>query len=131
MGGRRTKLDDDRIKAICAYVEEGLPYDTAARLAGVDPATFYRWRREGEKAKSGMKKKLVKAVEEANAKAQQELVRQVKMEKGGAKWILERRWPEVWGQKVDVTLEGSTVFAIGWGVEHGDEAATGHSGENA
>ena len=129
-GGRKTKLNDDRIKAICKYVEEGLTYETAARLAGIDPATLHRWRREGAQAKRGKKRELVEALEVANAKAQRKLVRQVKQEKGGAKWILERRWPKDWGQKVDVTLEG-TVFAIGWGVENGDEAETGNSGEDA
>ncbi|HFC08445.1 MAG TPA: hypothetical protein ENJ54_01125 [Chloroflexi bacterium] len=111
-GGRKTKLNDDRIKAICKYVEEGLTYETAARLAGIDPATLHRWRREGAQAKRGLKKKLVEELEVANAKAQRKLVRQVKKEKGGAKWILERRWPKDWGTRLDVQFEGQPLQRV-------------------
>ena len=134
-GGRKTKLNDDRIKAICKYVEEGLTYETAARLAGIDPATLHRWRREGAQAKRGLKKKLVEELEVANAKAQQKLVAQVKQEKGGAKWILERRWPHDWGQKIEVRADGM-VFEMDWGFALEDEddgsgEEAGGSGEDA
>lgn len=51
--GRPTKLDDETMKRIVGAIQRGAPIRTAARLGGVDPATFYRWLQRGEKAKSG------------------------------------------------------------------------------
>ena len=52
--GRPTKFTAQIRKDLYRYVERGLTYASAARLAGVHPDTFRKWRRRGEKAKSGL-----------------------------------------------------------------------------
>jgi len=131
---RGKKLTEERIKKICGYVRQGLTYEVAARLAGIHPATFYRWKARGQKAKKGIYKKFWDALQEADAEAEAALLKEVRKEKGGPRWIMERRWPERWGQRVDVKLEGM-VFALDWGVEadedDADDPAAGDSGEDA
>jgi len=109
---RRTKLDEARIKKICDYVREGVTYEVAARMAGVHPATFYRWKARGEKAKRGIYRKFWEDLQKADAEAEIALLREVRKEKGGPKWILERRWSHRWGQKVDITSGGQPLRNI-------------------
>ncbi|RME07092.1 MAG: hypothetical protein D6803_04830 [Anaerolineae bacterium] len=121
---RRTKLTPERTKRICDQVRKGVPYETAARLAGIDPSTFYRWKARGERAKRGLYREFWEALQQADAEAEAALIEETKKERGGPRWILERRWPERWGQKVDVKFEG-TVFAVDWGIPDGDETEPG------
>jgi len=134
-GGRRTKLTDKRIKTICNYVRDGLTYEVAARLAGVHPSTFYRWKARAETAKKGIYRKFREELQKADAEAEATLLQEVRKEKGGPKWIMERRWPERWGQKIEVRNEG-IAFVMDWGFaleddEDGDGTETCGQGENA
>jgi len=128
-------LDEARIKKICNYVREGVTYEVAARLAGVHPATFHRWKTRGMQAKRGIYRKFWEALQEADAQAEVKLLREVRKEKGGPKWIMERRWPERWGQKIEMRNEGM-AFVMDWGFaledeDDGDGAEAGDSGEDA
>ena len=111
-GGRRTKLTRERIERICEQVRKGVPYETAARLAGIDPSTFYRWKRRGEQAKRGLYREFWEALQQADAEAEATLIEETKKEKGGPRWILERRWPERWGQRVDVKWSGEPLQRV-------------------
>ena len=139
--GRRRKLTRKVIQRLRKEIARGLPYDTAARLAGIHPATFYRWKRDAEEARAagvrrGILVDFLRAVEEADAEAERALLERVVVQGGakGAMWVLERRWPEKWGQRVDVKLEG-VVFALDWGVEADEDdagdSAAGGAGEDA
>jgi len=46
--GRPSKLEFVRTERICELLRKGVPRERAARLAGIDSATFRRWMVEGE-----------------------------------------------------------------------------------
>lgn len=48
-----TKFNDTIAEQILINYENGLPLKHAASLVGVNPSTVWRWRKKGEKAKSG------------------------------------------------------------------------------
>lgn len=49
--GRPTALTDRVEETILGLFMEGCPVDTACALAGINPATFYRWMQRGEDAR--------------------------------------------------------------------------------
>lgn len=49
--GRPTSLTQNTHDTIVGYAEEGLPLETCATLAGIHPATFFRWMNRGEQAR--------------------------------------------------------------------------------
>lgn len=49
--GRPTSLTDRVEETLLGLFMEGLPVDTACALAGINPATFYRWMQRGEDAR--------------------------------------------------------------------------------
>lgn len=105
MAGRPTKCTPAAQKIICDAIRECLPYQEAARLAGVDPATLRRWMRRGEEGRKPYDA-LCAAVKKAEAEAQRMLVQRIgnpdaDKAKGWQRWawLLERRWPETWAQR--------------------------------
>jgi hypothetical protein len=49
----RSKLTDEIVLTIFEFIAKGSTDDKACEAAGIQPATFYRWVKRGEKAKSG------------------------------------------------------------------------------
>jgi len=115
--GRRRKLTRKIIERLKKEIARGLPYDTAARLAGIHPATFYRWKREAEAAReAGVRRGIL--VEFLQAK--------------GAMWILERRWPEKWSPQMRMQIAEDLEIVLNWGVtDDADEQDATDSGEPA
>lgn len=99
---RKSKLNKDRQKRICDAIRRGLHLDTAARLAGIDPSTFWRWMKYGEEGRSQTYRNFYKAVKEAEAEAEERLVGHIESAAlkcwQAAAWILERRHPERWAR---------------------------------
>jgi len=137
--GRRRKLTRKIIERLKKEIARGLPYDTAARLAGIHPATFYRWKREAEAAREagvrrGILVEFLQAIEEAEARAEQALVERVVVQGGakGAMWILERRWPEKWSPQMRMQIAEDLEIVLNWGVtDDADEQDATDSGEPA
>lgn len=137
--GRRRKLTRKIIERLKKEIARGLPYDTAARLAGIHPATFYRWKREAEAAREagvrrGILVEFLRAIEEAEARAEQALVERVVVQGGakGAMWILERRWPEKWSPQMRMQIAEDLEIVLDWGVtDDADEQDATDSGEPA
>ncbi len=137
--GRRRKLTKKLIKRLAKEIARGLPYDTAARLAGINPTTFYRWKREAEAAREagvrrGILVEFLRSIEEAEAQAEQALVERVVVQGGarGAMWILERRWPEKWSPQMRMQIAEDLEIVLDWGVtDDADEQDATDSGEPA
>lgn len=68
--GRKTKLTKKVQEQICTFIRMGLTQEIAARAAGINPDTFYKWKSRGEKAKSGVHKEFSEALELAQAEAE-------------------------------------------------------------
>ena len=99
--GRRSKLTPEVQEKICEYVRLGATYEVAARAAGIDESTFYRWKALGEKARSGKYREFFKALRRAEAEGETHHLEVIASEgPTGSKWILARRHPERWGDRM-------------------------------
>jgi transposase-like protein len=58
-------------------IELGLTYQQAAQVAGIDETTLHRWKRQGEKAKSGKFRQFYQAIKKANVKARLVLLERI------------------------------------------------------
>ena len=90
--GRKSKLTLERIDIIKKGIGLGLTYDLAAKRAGINPATLYRWL-NGTKP---LNRKLCEAIEKATGdNAAQHLAIITKAASAGtwaaSAWVLERR----------------------------------------
>ena len=106
--GRPTKLDDLKAKRIVDAVAEGLPRDTAAKLARIAPSTLYSWLSRGEDGEAPYAE-LLERVKEAEAQGEQELVKRIRSASvetwQAAAWLLERRRPEAYALRREVVPE--------------------------
>ncbi len=108
--GRKTKLNDARVKKVVDGISAGLPYDTACALAGITYQTFLNWMRAGEAAESGKFFEFFEEVKKAEAIAEAVHIKNIK--KAGNDgiwqadaWMLERRHPEKWGRREQIKQE--------------------------
>jgi len=126
--GRKTKLDEKRLKKVVEGITAGLPYDTACALAGITYQTFLNWMRAGEAAESGKFFEFFEEVKKAEAIAESVHIANIKNAgKAGvwkyACWILERRHPDRWGRREQIKQEisgdggGPVVLAVLKGVK--------------
>ncbi len=114
--GRPIKLDEAPRRRFVKAIEEGNVVETAAQLAGLNSRTVYRYlgrARAGEREFS----QFSQAFHEAQAKAEATCVARIqtatKLDWRAASWLLERRRPEVWGQKIQVTVEAQLKDFLG------------------
>ncbi len=108
--GRKTKLDEKRLKKVVEGITAGLPYDTACALAGITYQTFLNWMRAGEAAESGKFFEFFEEVKKAEAIAESVHIANIKNAgKSGVwqadAWMLERRHPEKWGRREQIKQE--------------------------
>ncbi len=138
---RPRKITVARRKRIAVHLRRNKPQETACRLEGVSPATYYEWRAHGRKAleaANGIKARLVKAdlpyveflevTENARAEAEQsmiDLVRQIARdgEKDAdrlraATFMLDRMYPDRWAQRKHLEVTGAQEGPIEIRVEY-------------
>lgn len=118
--GRPTKLTPQVQEKIIQAISAGNYQDIAARYAGVDPATFYRWMEKGASDQAPENyRKFREAVESAKAQAE---VRSVTLIQRAAQngtwqaaaWYLERSAPQRWSRygRVEVTGAGGGALSV-------------------
>ncbi len=100
---RPTTPTPELVEAICARVRIGVPVEAAAASLGVMPATLAAWNERGKRQEApGACRELLQAVARAEAACQLHLVallqRHARNDWRAAAWLLERRWPDEWGQ---------------------------------
>ena len=111
--GRPNKLTPEIQAKICDAIRAGAYVETAAALAGISKDTFYRWLKQGARAKSGKFKAFNEAVHKAMAEAEFRdimiIANAAKVDWKAAAWKLERKYPERWARKdrSDVNLNHS------------------------
>ena len=91
---------------IVAAISEGMYLEQAALLAGVPGRTFRYWREQGN---AGVERyqAFFEALQLAEAKAEQAVIRAVWEGKQGWQskaWIAERRWPRRWAGRVKAAV---------------------------
>ena len=107
MAARPTKLTPDVQELIVVGINAGLTFRLPCGLAGVNPATFYRWLEKGETAKSGAFREFCDTVSRAKADSALRLVSQITLQAPtdwrAAAFLLERRFPDDYGKRSEVT----------------------------
>ena len=107
MAARPTKLTPDVQELIVVGINAGLTFRLSCGLAGVNPATFYRWLEKGETAKSGAFREFCDTVSRAKADSALRLVSQIMLQAPtdwrAAAFLLERRFPDDYGKRSEVT----------------------------
>ena len=104
---RPTKLTPEVHEAIVDGINAGLTFRLSCARAGVTPATFYNWLKKGEVAQSGALMEFFNAVERAKADSALRLISQITLQAPAdwraAAFILERRFPDDYGRRAELT----------------------------
>jgi len=75
----KSKLTPERQDEICKYIRAGNYYEVAARCAGIDKATFYRWLEKGQaEGAPKLYRDFCDAVKKAQDQAEAERVLQIR-----------------------------------------------------
>lgn len=107
--GRPTKLTEDLIEQIAKLVREGNYIETACAFCGINKDTYYRWAKDGARAKSGIKKRFSDAIKKAVAESEMNDLETIRLDPSwqSKAWRLERRFPDKWGNRQKVELSGN------------------------
>jgi len=113
----RTKLNSNVKKAIVKAVEAGVPVPHAARAAGINDRTFRYWRARGEKpqgVEDNIYSHLCRGIEEAEARFIKRNIERIDKaadkDPSHAEWLLERRYPGIFGKRVEIDIGPSKVL---------------------
>jgi len=93
---RRTKLTPEIQNKIIQAIQTGATYELCAQFAGISPATFYNWMRQGRERKDKAKIEFLESIKRAESRgaiANLGLIQKAATDgdwKASA-WILERR----------------------------------------
>jgi transposase len=112
-GGRPISLTPEVQAVIIAAIQKGNYRRTAAAKAGVCERTLYNWEERGEAGEEPFRE-FLQALKTAEAKAEAMLLEEIRTAQGAIPgpggrgpdlwqskaWILERRWPKRWAQRV-------------------------------
>jgi hypothetical protein len=103
--GRPGELTAKSVKAIFGALEVGLTFEQAARRGGISRQTFHTWRTRGKRDRDAKVESVyslfLDALEDALAEAEAKMLRSI-FDSGakGAMWLLPRRYPRKYGDKI-------------------------------
>lgn len=108
--GRQTKLTPERQEKILTAIRAGNFACVAARSAGIEERTFYRWLERGEQETTGIYCQFRQAVKDAEAHAEIRGVARIakasETQWQAAAWHLERKHYQRWGRKDTMRIGG-------------------------
>ena len=91
------------VAAICETISAGNNIKTAISAAGIPPGTYEGWQAYAERDPDGIYAEFFELIERARAGAEAANVRVIKEAAvkswQAAAWLLERQYPERWGQR--------------------------------
>lgn len=124
---RKLKLTYDLVDKCVELKRDGLCDADIIAAIGVHPSTFYRWLKDGEEAKSGVKRALYDELKKAESEYKRNLLTTIK---GAAEsraqywtaaaWLLERKYPMEYGKmerKADDSGDAPVQLTLGLVVE--------------
>jgi hypothetical protein len=103
--GRPGELTAKSVKAIFGALEVGLTFEQAARRGGISRQTFHTWRSRGKRDRDANIESVfsvfLDALEDALAEAEAKMLKSI-FDSGakGAMWLLPRRYPRKYGDKI-------------------------------
>ena len=115
---RKTKLTPDIQKKIGDNITLGMPIKFAAEAAGITEQTFYNWLKRGENESKGKFFEFAEHIKACKAKAVQlhlKLITKAASEGTwqASAWLLERRYPEEFGKRDRLKLDGKMEHSSG------------------
>ena len=122
--GRKTKLTPEVQEELAKIIGAGHTHKSAYEYVGIDQNTFYRGMKKGEfgdiikRAESKAKIGFVERVKKASEDTWQ-----------AAAWMLERRWPDEFAQKMKQEIIGQNGGPIELRVTFDKKKANGSNGE--
>jgi transposase len=107
----KLKLTPELIEKLIPSIEAGNYVETVCQAHGISRNTYYLWLKKGESAKAKtIYRYFYDMVKDAEARAEQKLIEEwrdkLKESPTNYKDFLERRYPERWGKKETVKVEG-------------------------
>lgn len=115
MAGRPTDCTPEMIKTIAGYIAEGLTNQDACNLACIAEVTFYDWLKRAESGEEPFAE-FSKAVKKAQIQFKQTHVKNVgkksKRNWQASAWLLERKFPDEWGSKVQYRGDAENPVVI-------------------
>lgn len=109
MAGRKTKLTPEVQAKVVRAIKAGNYAEVAARHAGIDIATYMRWKVKGEEGREPYRA-FREAIHDAEAYAQQRAVgvisRAMSKDWKAAAWYLERKFTAQWSKYERHVLTG-------------------------
>jgi hypothetical protein len=109
--GAKLKLNKDMIDKMCAVISGGNYAKVAFEMVGVSYTTYYRWvdlgRKDTEKGKESIFHEFYDALKKAEAAREASWVMAINNDPSwqSKAWMLERRYPDRWGQKNRLTAD--------------------------
>lgn len=110
-GGRPSKaeqlLTPAMLEEIGLLLCEGNYKETVAEFLGINRATWWRWEQLGEREPGSIYAEFCNVVKRSSAAAEILLLREIRFGSEGWQskaWISERRFPQRWGKRVEITL---------------------------
>jgi hypothetical protein len=115
--GPDTILTPEIQEKIVQCILRGAYVETAVTYAGVSKQAFYNWLKRGNREKEGIYRRFVDAIEKAMSESElTDILIVDKSAKGGqwqaAAWRLERRFPQRWGRRTEVSLDEETTNTL-------------------
>lgn len=102
---RKTKLTYEIVAQVVELKRDGLCDADIIAALGVHPSTFYRWLKDGEEARSGLKRALYDELKKAESEYKRTLLTTIKSAAEcraqfwtAAAWLLERKYPMEYGK---------------------------------
>lgn len=113
---RRTKLTKELCDEICRYIEMGNYIDRSCEAVGINPSTFYTWKKKGKRGIEPYAT-FLKRVEKVEAKAEMKHLGIIHdVAEGGnwlaSAWILERKYPNRFGKREQMALATDNDFKL-------------------
>lgn len=102
--GRKTKLTAETLEELCQNIEHGLPIQQACRRVGIVKQTYYNWRRRGQQDPDSIYGQFFERLETAEAECQHRALEAIwagEKDWTAKAWLLERRWPTIYGRGLD------------------------------
>lgn len=136
MAGRPTKLTPATTERLVQAISVGATYEHACGFAGIDYDTFNRWMKQGAAARSGTFFEFYGTIKKAEAQAVVKWSALIDKaandgEWQAAAWKLERRYPHIYGRRVQETEHSGQVKVIVAYEDGADNPETPASGPGA
>lgn len=103
----KSELVKKRILGIAQNLQLGMSTDSACRAAGINPSTYYDWKKYAEQEKREPYSTHWHHIDNAYAIMERDLLQDVhnaaKDQYHAATWLLERRFAKRWGKQQQIT----------------------------